>query len=420
MTSELLIALGALIVGVLLGVAISRWLGGNGNDELAQSQMTALAERMKNELREANASLAHEQREQFLQLADQQMRRVGDTNSAKLSELVGPVREKLTEFDALVRTIETTRVDAFSSLTQRIDGLAVRESELHRLAATLSTKTGELATALRNPATRGRWGEIQLRRVVELAGMEEHIHFDEQETIGDGNRSRPDMTVALPNDGAVYIDAKVPLDAYLNAVECTDDTERHRQLAIHAKTIRKHIDDMVSRPYEQANKQNPVVIFIPVEAALSAACIEEPDMIEKALARGIYVTSPITLLALLRAFAFGWQQVRQEENVRKIGELATELFGRTLRLVTCISDIGKAVTTLNDRYNTTVGSFNRFLYPKGKELAEFVGSGKADLERLKENKDELKVLRPIDEKFAALGATELDSEDAEIDDDGDE
>ena len=415
MTIELFIAVAALIVGILIGVGFHAWFGRGRIDELAQSQMTVLAERMKNELRESNAALAHEQREQFLQLADRQMRNVGDTNSAKLTELVTPMKEKLIEFDALVRQFETTRVDAFSSLNQRIDGLAIRESELQKLTTTLSTRTGELATALRNPATRGRWGEIQLRRVVELAGMEEHINFTEQEMIGDGNRSRPDMTVRLPNDGIVYIDAKVPLDAYLSAVETTDDVERQRFLSNHAKAVRKHIDDVVARPYEQLNRQNPVVIFIPVEAALSAACMEEPDMIDKALARGIYVTSPITLLALLRAFAFGWQQVHQEENVRKIGDLATDLFTSTVRLVDTIADLGKGLDTLNDRYNIVVGSFNRNLYPKGRDLSKFVGAGKPELARLKEGKTELKPIRAIDPAFASLAQApgEPDEEDGE-------
>ena len=240
----------------------------------------SLLERAKNDLREATATRASE--------------RVG--------ELVSPVAQKLGEFDRLLGEL-LGRTDKLESATVK-----------------LTTQTSTLVTALRNPASRGKWGEMQLRNVVEKAGMLPHCDFFEQQTVAlEEARVRPDMTINLPGERCVFVDAKAPIDSMQAALEAPDDETRKALVKQHARALRDHVDALARRGYQTAKgSADYVVMFVAGEAFLSSACSEDPSLIEYALDKGVLVTGPLTLISLLRTFAMGWQALRQEENAKRI------------------------------------------------------------------------------------------------------
>ena len=350
-------------------------------DDRHREAVTAVAEQLKNELHETNTKLAQQNRDEFLELATQRFSAAEERANAKLSELVVPVAQKLSEFDNLVKDVEKQRIGAYQGLTEQIKALSVHGGKLENAATQLATQTSVLVSALRNPSTRGKWGEVQLRRVVELAGMEPHCDFTEQQTFDsvDG-QSRPDLTVKLPGDAVIFVDAKAPLNAYLDAIELVDESQRREKLRMHAAAMKSHVDALARKNYARGEgSADFVVMFVPGEAFLSAACIENPDLIEYAAVKGIYISSPLTLIALLRSYALGWQQRRQEENAKQIAELGRELYDRVRIFAQHFNGIGGSLTRAVAAYNSAVGSLESRVLPQGRRLKEIASLADADI-----------------------------------------
>ena len=349
----------AVVAGLVVGGAFT-WLMMR---TLQRSQLETIGERLKNELHEANARIAQTQRDSFLSLANE-----------RFSAVVAPVQQKLTEFDALVKAIEKDRIGAYEGLREQITGLIERSGKME-------TAASQLTSALRNPTTRGKWGEMQLRRVVELAGMEAYCDYNEQQTFDVGDeRGRPDMSVALPGNSKIFVDAKVPLNAYLDAVDAADESARREKMRSHAGAFKNHVDMLARRNYQRIDgSADFVVMFVPGEAFLSAACTENPELIEYGAGKGVYIASPLTLMALLRSYALGWQQRQQEENAKKIAEAGRALYDRVRTFVGHFGTIGSSLQKATDAYNKAVGSMESRVLPAGRKLRELASLPDAEL-----------------------------------------
>ncbi|MGH7737267.1 MAG: DNA recombination protein RmuC [Candidatus Tyrphobacter sp.] len=327
------------IIGLLLGSGIA-WFVAERRlraefEAAARSHaesLDALIERTKNELRDATAARASE--------------RVGD--------LMRPMSEQLTAFHALV------------------GGLLARTESLESAATSLTSQTSSLVSALRNPTTRGKWGEMQLRNVVERAGMLSHCDFDEQQTIVlDGVRVRPDMTVHLPGDRCVFVDAKVPIETIQQALETSDEGARRELVNAHAKSLRAHVDDLSRRGYQTANGSVEfVIMFVPGESFLSAGFNEDPLLIDYAVERGVIIAGPVQLIGLLRMFATGWQVVKQEENAKRIAAIGRELYERAQRFAGHLVKVRKGLEDTVGAFNAAVGSYESRLLPQGRKLKD--------------------------------------------------
>ena len=315
-----------------------------------QKAIEALLERTKNELQEQTASRA----------------------SQRVGELVAPIEQKLSEFDKYVREIENKRSEDAGSLKTQIQHLLSRADKLETAANKLTNQTSSLVTALRSPATRGRWGEIQLRNVVEKAGMLSYCDFAEQQTIAvESGRGRPDMTINLPGGRCVFVDAKAPTDALQAAFEAVDENARHELVRKHAKALQDHIDALAKRNYHASEgSADFVIMFVPGEAFLSAASNENPMLIEYALDKGVLVSGPLGLMSLLRSFAMGWQAVKQEENAKRIAAIGRELYERAARFAEKLQKLGVNLERSVSAFNDTVGSYESRLLPQGRKLKD--------------------------------------------------
>jgi DNA recombination protein RmuC len=265
----------------------------------------------------------------------------------------------------------------------------------------LRAETGSLVTALREPQARGRWGEMQMRRVVELAGMVEHCHFTEQETISTENgRIRPDVVVNLPGSKHVVVDAKVPLDAYLRALEAPDEDARQKLLADHARQVRTHITQLSAKNYFDKVPAAPefVVMFLPGEMFFSAALEQDPSLIEFGVEKRVIPASPTTLIALLRAVAYGWQQEAMEENARKISELGRNLYESIRALANHFGTLGARLQSSLEAYNQAVGSLEGNVLLKARKFKDLHAANGGE---------EIRQLDPIDRVPRMLQAPEL-------------
>ena len=348
-----------LIAGLVVGAGAAWFV----MRSFAESRLEAITGRLKADLYESNAQIAQSQREAFLTLAND-----------RLDAAVAPVKEKLCEVDKLVREIESSRVDAYAGLREQISALMDRSGKMELAAS-------QLTSALRNPTTRGKWGEVQLRRVVELAGMEPYCDFCEQQTLGveDGG-GRPDLTVQLPGDRHVFVDAKVPLTAYLDAAETHDDDSRQRLLKAHAVALKGHVDSLARRRYHRADgSADFVVMFVPGEAFLSAACIENPELIEYGAGKDVFIVSPLTMMALLRSYALGWQQQAQDENAKRIAEASRELYDRVRIFASHFAAIGGGLSKAITAFNAAVASMESRVLPQGRRIKELASLPDAEL-----------------------------------------
>jgi len=289
------------------------------------------------------------------------------------SDLHESTTHRLTEFDRMVREIETRRSEDSGALRAQLEALLTRADKIESAANALSNQTSTLVTALRSPTTRGKWGEIQLRNVVEKAGMLEHCDFDEQQTIAfeGGGRGRPDMTIRLPGNRRVFVDAKAPTDALQAALEAPDDDGRREMVKRHARLLQDHVDALAKRNYQSSEgSADFVIMFVPGEAFLSAACTENPMLIEYALDRSVLIAGPLSLISLLRSFAMGWQAVKQEENAKRIAALGRELYERTARFAEKLANVGRNLERSVGAYNDAVGSYESRLLPQGRKLKD--------------------------------------------------
>lgn len=293
------------------------------------------------------------------------------TAKEELGGVIAPLKEELGKLDRQVRELEAKREGAYSTLGEQLKGL-------HSLQDSLRQQTTTLAQALKSPTVRGRWGEIHLRRLVELSGMGRHVDFSEQESTDSG---RPDMVIRLPEKGIVPVDSKVPLDAFLRAMETDDENTRRQLMVEHAKAFRNRIRELSQRAYWEQFERIPevVVMFVPVDASLSAAFQADRDLFEYAFQNKVLVTSPIALFALLRSIAFGWQQQQVAENAQQIAAQGKTLYERVATFVGHVSGVGKSLEASVKKYNEAVGSLDTRVLPAARRLRE-LGVGNAEIE----------------------------------------
>jgi len=298
-----------------------------------------------------------------------------EKRQAAIDELVKPVKETLQKFDVKIGEIEKSRIEAYGGLTQQVRGLADAQVTLQREAT-------NLVKALGSPRVRGRWGELQLRRVVELAGMLEHCDFVEQAHVStDDGALRPDVVVKLPGNKSLVIDAKTPMEAYLQALEAPTEPERRAKLAEHARNIREHMKLLGMKSYWKQFQPAPefVVLFIPGESFFSAALEFEPDLIDRQIDENhVIPASPTTLIALLRAASYGWRQESLAENAQKISELGRILYERVQTMSEHFGRVGSSLKGAVENYNKAVGSLESRVLVSARELRKLKVTDAAD------------------------------------------
>jgi len=322
--------------------------------------------------------------EQFLQLADTKLnetRQAADGDLAKrqeaIEQLLKPIGDQLGKYEVGIQRLEVERQKAYTTLTEQMKTLSTSHDQLQK-------ETRNLVTALRSPQTRGRWGELQLRRVVEMAGMLEHCDFDEQVTSdADSGRMRPDMVVHLPGGKNVAVDAKVPMQAFLDANEADDESQRRVHLTSHGRQMKAHVDALSKKEYWKRVDPSPefVVAFVPGDPLLTAALEHEPGLMEYAVANHVLLATPTSLIALLRAVAYGWQQDQLAQNARQVQLLGAQLYERLALLGEHFAGVGKGLNSAVGAYNKAVGSLESRVLVTARRFAEMgvVGAGEKEL-----------------------------------------
>jgi len=357
-----------LILGLALGAAVAGLLLRRGEEQRRREQ-----ERMREELKAISADVLAQTSDSLAQRVAEQRQIEQERTSGELAQraqefkgLVVPMQEKLGRMEGEIARLERERRQAHGELSQMVRTLGDG-------VGTLRQETGNLVSALKRPSTRGSWGEIQLRNAVEMAGMVAHCDFLEQSTIRvDGGALRPDMLVRLPGGKLIVVDAKVPLDAYLAALEADGEDAREHHVARHAKQTREHVTKLAAKGYHAQLEATPefVVMFVPSDGIYQAALEGDPALIEFGVSQQILIATPTTLIGLLWAAHYGWREERIAESAREIAESARELHRRLGRFVTPLAKVGRQLDAATAAYNEAVGSFDARVVPQVRKIEQ--------------------------------------------------
>jgi DNA recombination protein RmuC len=367
-----------------------------------ENLMRLTEEKLSDSFKALSAEALKTNNESFLSLAKTHLEKFQESARVDLTkrqetifEMVKPVKESLERVDSKIQELEKSRAKADESLSQQVQNLLLTQRELR-------TETSNLVNALRAPQGRGRWGEIQLKRVVEMAGMIEHCDFSQQTNVnaGDEGRLRPDLIVRLPGKKNIVVDAKTPLLAYLDAIQATSPEVRQAKLIEHSKQVRKHIEQLARKSYWDQFQPAPefVVLFLPNESMFSAALEHDAMLIELGVAQNVIVSTPTTLIALLRAVAYGWRQEKLAENAKVIGELGKEVYKRLADMSSHMSKLGRSLESAVGSYNNAVGSLETRVLVTARKFKELESTGM---------NVELESVNPVEQQPRALQAPEL-------------
>jgi DNA recombination protein RmuC len=362
----------ALVVGALVAGFAAGWL-------LASRSRAAHEHQLRDTFQALAATTLKASTDEFLKLADQKIGNVHreaaidlTRRQQELGSLVTPIRDTLVQVDAKLKEVEKSRIDDSASMKSMLNLVGHTQQQLQQ-------ETQNLVRALRSPGVRGQWGEVQLRKVVELAGMMEHCDFDQQPTIfTEGGRLRPDMTINLPGNRSIVVDAKAPLEAFLDAQGATDDGIRSGKLADHVRQVKDHVTKLGAKAYWDALPSSPelVVLFLPAEAIYMAALERDATLIDYGVKQNVLIASPLTLIALLRAAAFGWRQERLTINAEEISRLGRSLHESVGTMAEHLEDLRKRMDGTFTTFNKVIGSFENNVLVKARRFRE-LGAGSA-------------------------------------------
>lgn len=374
---NLLAAIIGLAIGAAIGVAFHLVRARGWREEKglmgarladAQEALTRQREEMgslETTFRGLSSEALRESREEFIKQAE-----------PKIAEHVRPLKDALARYEEAVRTIEGRREEAYGGLKEILSYL--RDGQVR-----LTKETGSLVAALKSHSARGRWGEVTLKRIVEVAGMSSHCDFEEQATVGEEDaRQRPDLVVRMPGNRSVVVDAKAPLDAYMRAIEASDETVRAAELAAHAQAVRDHMKRLGQKAYWSQFENAPdfVVLFLPGESFFSAALEKDRELIEDGMRSRVILATPTTLIALLRVVAMVWQQEKLAENSQRISDAGRDLYERCQTFADHFSKIGSSLMRAVEFFNKAVGSWEARVIPGARKLKELGATSTPDAE----------------------------------------
>jgi DNA recombination protein RmuC len=352
----------ALTTAAIVGLVVSRAMknqGGLSAQDIRQQVADAAREQYL-----TTAQMLETSTEARLQTTTASVAEQSRAASASIQEIIKPLGESLKALDIKVGDLEKNRAEAYGKLNEQVTNTT-------GLLDSLRIETTNLSSALRRNDARGRWGELQLRRIIEMIGMSEHVSFDEQkQQVGDGS-GRPDVTIHLPNNRVLYVDSKAPMNSYLDAINETDVDRRKTLFDAHANALKGHIRSLASRNYvDDKESLNYVIMFIPTESSLAAAFEVYPNLIEDAAQAKVVLTSPTSLVIALNTIAMLWQEDTQVRNAQEMIKESGDLYGRLITFINNFSRVGDNLKRSMDTYNSAVGSFDRSVMPKAKAVEE--------------------------------------------------